>query len=119
MLWDLALGANKVIGLIVMMVCAYKWSAYLATLHENHFWFSEIKVFIQLKKNIKKSSLCNGQVYVTGSRTRNFLPDGKRPGTDLSIDFVGFRFRLVEFRSEPGNDELDEIFGDFEMKVDW
>jgi len=43
-LWDIALGANKVVGIIAMMVCAYKWSAYLATLHENHFWFSEIKV---------------------------------------------------------------------------
>lgn len=42
-LWDIALGANKVVGIIAMMVCAYKWSAYLATLHENHFWFSEIK----------------------------------------------------------------------------
>ena len=44
MFWDIALGANKVVGVIVMMICAYKWSAYLATLHENHFWFSEIKV---------------------------------------------------------------------------
>ena len=45
MFWDIALGANKVVGVIVMMICAYKWSAYLATLHENHFWFSEIKVW--------------------------------------------------------------------------
>ena len=45
MFWDIALGANKVVGVIVMMICAYKWSAYLATLHENHFWFSNIKVW--------------------------------------------------------------------------
>ena len=56
-LWDMALGANKVVGIIVMMVCAYKWSAYLATLHENHFWFSEIKVFIDLLKFPKKTCI--------------------------------------------------------------
>ena len=55
MFWDIALGANKVVGVIVMMICAYKWSAYLATLHENHFWFSEIKVWFFENFILKRS----------------------------------------------------------------
>ena len=68
-LWDMALGANKVVGIIVMMVCAYKWSAYLATLHENHFWFSEIKVLNELLKFPKKNLYHGRHLCVTGSRT--------------------------------------------------
>lgn len=42
--WDIISGLNKVIGVFVMITLAYKWSNYLATLHENHFWFTNIKV---------------------------------------------------------------------------
>ena len=68
-LWDMALGANKVVGIIVMMVCAYKWSTYLSTLHENHFWFSEIKVLNDLLKFPKKTCIMVCYLCVTGSRT--------------------------------------------------
>ena len=37
--------SNKMIGLLVMMYLAHKWSNYLQTLHENDMWFSNIKVF--------------------------------------------------------------------------
>ena len=66
-LWDMALGANKVVGVVVMMVCAYKWSTYLATLHENHFWFSNIKVIMNIPINT-----CGIVIFIhhaTGSRT--------------------------------------------------
>ena len=88
MFWDIALGANKVVGVIVMMICAYKWSAYLATLHENHFWFSEIKVWF-FESFILKRIQSYGHLFFAGSRAGNLLPNGERPGTDSAIDFIG------------------------------
>jgi hypothetical protein len=35
--------ANNLVGLLVMLVLANKWSNYLQTLHENEMWFSNIK----------------------------------------------------------------------------
>ena len=63
----MALGANKVVGVVVMMVCAYKWSTYLATLHENHFWFSNIKVLMNIP--INTCAIVTFIHHATGSRT--------------------------------------------------
>ena len=78
--WDIAHGANKIVGIIVMMACAYKWTTYLATLHENHLWFSEIKVIndtfhVQLEAASQQSNFKLG----TGSGTGDFLPHGAGP----------------------------------------
>jgi hypothetical protein len=43
-IWDVLGGLNKVAGMVVMLVLSYKWSNYLATLHDNHFWFGNIQV---------------------------------------------------------------------------
>ena len=76
--WDIAHGANKIVGIIVMMACAYKWTTYLATLHENHLWFSEIKVIdetfhVQLEAGSQQSELG------TGSGAGDLLPHGAGP----------------------------------------
>jgi len=38
----LLIGCNKVVGLLVMLYLAYRFSLYLLTLHDNELWFSEI-----------------------------------------------------------------------------
>lgn len=40
--------ANSMVGFIIMLLAAYKWSTYLAQLHENELWFSNIKVSIEI-----------------------------------------------------------------------
>ena len=35
---------NKIVGVIVVIYIGNKWSNYLQLLHENQFFFSEIKV---------------------------------------------------------------------------
>jgi hypothetical protein len=40
----LLLGASNVLGAVIMLVLANKWSNYLQTLHENEMWFTNIKV---------------------------------------------------------------------------
>jgi hypothetical protein len=40
----LLIGASNVVGAIVMLILANKWSNYLSTLHENELWFTNIKV---------------------------------------------------------------------------
>ena len=76
----MALGANKVVGVVVMMVCAYKWSAYLATLHENHFWFSNIKVIMKIPINtcgmVTFSTSCNRKSNVKFHSERKAAWDG-------------------------------------------
>ena len=42
--WTVAESINKLIGLTVMLVLARKWSNYLAQLHDNQYWFTNIKV---------------------------------------------------------------------------
>ena len=42
--WALAGVLNKLLGLIVMVVLTRKWSNYLAQLHDNQYWFTNIKV---------------------------------------------------------------------------
>ena len=43
-LWPVLTGVNNILGVIVMLVLANKWSNYLQNLHENEMWFSNIKV---------------------------------------------------------------------------
>ncbi|XP_059083191.1 probable C-mannosyltransferase DPY19L3 [Tigriopus californicus] len=35
--------ANRLLGVVVMIVLAYHWAGYLAQLHDNQFWFVNIK----------------------------------------------------------------------------
>ncbi len=35
---------NFLVGAIVMLAMAYKWANYLAQLHDNQFWFVNIRV---------------------------------------------------------------------------
>jgi len=40
----LASVVNILLGVLAMVLSAYKWSNYVAQLHDNQFWFVNIKV---------------------------------------------------------------------------
>ena len=49
-MWTVFTWLNRLLGVSVMVTMAYYWAGYLAQLHDNQFWFVNIKVRVTRKK---------------------------------------------------------------------
>ena len=56
-MWTVFTWLNRLLGVSVMVTMAYYWAGYLAQLHDNQFWFVNIKVRVSRKKRLIASNV--------------------------------------------------------------